>query len=80
MPEVTVVFGKCLDFIAFLGIFKHYWRPFLSEMLYPTKLLKIASSLHFFKCLHAKCDCRLCYLIQNVFKEYNFIKLLQTMF
>ena len=34
MSGVTEIYGTLLDFITFLDIFIHYWRPFLSEVLY----------------------------------------------
>ena len=33
MPDVTASYGRPFDFIAFLGIFIHFWRPFMSELL-----------------------------------------------
>ena len=34
MSDVTASYGALLDFIAFLGIFILYLRPFMSEILY----------------------------------------------
>ena len=34
MPDVTASYGTLLGFIAFLGIFVCYRRPFMSELSY----------------------------------------------
>ena len=34
MSDVTASYGTLFDFIAFLGIFIHYQRPFMSEVSY----------------------------------------------
>ena len=47
MPGVTASYRKSLDFIAFfLGIYIHYWQPFMSELLFKTKLLQIAGLIN----------------------------------
>ena len=32
MPDVNASYGTPFDFIAFLGIFIKFWRPFISEL------------------------------------------------
>ena len=34
MPDVTAIYGKPFDLVVFLGIFIHFWREFMSEVLY----------------------------------------------
>ena len=63
MPDMTPIYGKPFNFIAFFGMFMHYWHPLLmSEVLNPHQTFTDCLTnqyTHILICQYVRCDCML---------------------